>query len=65
MEMYTIMVNLRKYNPFPTAVWVFLFLAFVSGFFTGGVYESFALQKNEENTCNFINKKVRKPLLPF
>jgi len=50
------MAKLSEYNPFPPAVWVFIFLALTAGFFAGALVYSIAINKNEENFCNFIKK---------
>lgn len=63
MEMFMTSA-LRKYNPFPPAVWVFLFLTFISGYFTGAVVQSIAVEQNKQKTCDYL-RKFKKPLLPF
>ena len=57
MEMY---MNLRRYNPFPLATWVLMFLSLVLGFFLGSFVQSKAMNEDHNKTCDYINHRLNR-----
>ncbi len=53
-------MNLQKYNPFPPAVWILMFLSLDVGFFLGSYIQSKAIQQNDKNTCDYIQHQLSK-----
>lgn len=54
------MTGLSRFNPFPGAVWTFLLLALILGYFIGFVAGSFAVENNYRNTLNYLEGLKRK-----
>lgn len=51
------MGNLNRYNPFPTPVWLLLFVMFIAGYFTGGFVQSKAVINDTKLTVNYLRGK--------
>lgn len=47
-------MGLRKYNPFPIYVWSLILIAFLCGYFVGGVMQAKASKIDMEKACHFF-----------